>query len=72
MLAVECPECSVKGSIFLCQPVYEGPYRCWKCRSLFTVEIENNESGSAPPLAKRNLRSGSKRIIFQSIKAEEV
>jgi len=43
MLAVECPECGVKGSISLCQPVYEGPYRCWKCRSLFTVKIENNE-----------------------------
>ncbi|MFQ6121471.1 MAG: hypothetical protein ACE5LA_00195 [Dehalococcoidales bacterium] len=54
MLKIKCPECGVSGSISLHQTVYEGPYRCWKCRSLFTVRIENNEMKSRTPLSQED------------------
>ena len=44
MLAkVRCPECGAEGSFSLVDPAYRGPYRCWKCRGLFTITMENNE-----------------------------
>jgi len=52
MLAIKCPECDVSGSISLNQAVYEGPYRCWKCRSLFMIRIENNELKLCTPLSE--------------------
>jgi len=54
MLAIECPECGVSGSVSLAQPVFEGPYRCWKCRRLFTVRIEGNELKSCTPLSQKD------------------
>jgi len=35
---------------------YIGPYRCWKCRALFTVEIKNDELVSYKPLTEEELK----------------
>ena len=43
MITIECPKCGTKGSQSLLKPDYVGPYRCWKCRELFTITIVNNE-----------------------------
>ena len=44
MLAkIRCPECDTEGSFSLVEPTYHGPYRCWKCRALYTITMENNE-----------------------------
>ena len=43
MPTIICPECGTAGELALIQAVYEGPYRCWKCRQLLLVRIENNE-----------------------------
>ena len=44
MLAkIKCPGCETEGSFSLADPGYRGPYRCWKCRGLFTITMENNE-----------------------------
>ncbi|MFC1949518.1 hypothetical protein ACFLW0_05040 [Chloroflexota bacterium] len=47
-----CPSCKIEGSMSLAQPSYEGPYRCWKCRELFTIRIEGNELKSCEPLSQ--------------------
>ena len=52
MLKIKCPECNTEGSMSLVEPDYEGPYRCWKCRALFTITIKNNELKSCEPLSK--------------------
>jgi hypothetical protein len=31
---------------------YQGPYRCWKCRELFTITLKNNELKSCEPLSE--------------------
>jgi hypothetical protein len=49
---IECPKCGVEGSISLLESNYQGPYKCWKCRELFTIRLENNQLKSCEPLSQ--------------------
>ena len=43
MLAkIVCKECCAEGQMSFIDPVYQGPYKCWKCRTFFNIRIENN------------------------------
>jgi transposase-like protein len=52
MFIIQCPSCGTEATISLAESVYEGPYRCWKCRELFTVRIENEELRACEPLSE--------------------
>ncbi len=52
MVKIKCSKCGTEGSLSLAEPSYQGPYRCWKCRELFTIKIENNEVKSCEPLSQ--------------------
>jgi len=52
MVKIKCPKCSTEGSLHLVESTYQGPYRCWKCRGLFTIKIENSELKSCEPLSQ--------------------
>ena len=52
MIKIKCPECETDGSISLAASNYQGPYRCWKCRELFTIKVDNNELKSFEPLGQ--------------------
>ena len=49
---IKCPKCDTDGSISLAEASYQGPYRCWKCRELFTIQLENNGLKSIEPLSQ--------------------
>jgi hypothetical protein len=49
---IGCPECKTEGSFSLADSGYQGPYRCWKCRALYTILIENGELKSCEPLTQ--------------------
>ena len=51
MVKIKCPDCGIEGSLSLVESSYQGPYRCWKCRELFTIKLENNELKSCEPLS---------------------
>ncbi|MDP6449033.1 MAG: hypothetical protein QGG49_02865 [Dehalococcoidales bacterium] len=36
----------------LIESSYQGPYRCWKCRELFTITLKNNKLRSCEPLSQ--------------------
>jgi uncharacterized Zn finger protein (UPF0148 family) len=55
MITIKCPSCGTDGSQSLVEPNYDGPYRCWKCRELFTIKIEGNELKSWEPLTEEEL-----------------
>ncbi len=42
MVKITCIKCGTEGSMSLADPAYKGPYRCWKCRELFAIEIVDN------------------------------
>jgi len=52
MITIKCPKCGTEGSLSLVELTYEGPYRCWKCRELFSIKIEDNELKSCEPLSQ--------------------
>ena len=49
---ISCPECKTEGSFSLVESRYQGPYRCWKCRALYTVLVENGALKSCQPLSQ--------------------
>jgi len=56
MITIKCPKCGTDGSQSLIEPNYEGPYRCWKCRELFNIKIENNKVVSCESLTEEELK----------------
>ena len=52
MIKIKCTKCGTEGSLSLSDESYQGPYRCWKCRELFTIRLENNELKSCEPLSQ--------------------
>jgi hypothetical protein len=53
---IKCPACQTEGTMSLVELDYIGPYRCWKCRALFTVEIKNDELASYKYLSEEELK----------------
>jgi hypothetical protein len=39
----------------LVQSLYVGPHKCWKCRELFNIRIENNAVRSITPMTPEEL-----------------
>ena len=52
LVKIKCPECAIEGTISLVDTSYEGPYKCWKCRQLFTIKLNNNALQSCKPLSQ--------------------
>lgn len=57
---IKCPVCGVEGTISLAEIDYIGPYRCWSCRALYTVEIKNDELVSYKSLSEEELQKMQK------------
>lgn len=56
LVKIKCPACQTDGSLSLVESDYEGPYRCWKCRALFTIALKNNKLTSCEPLTEEELQ----------------
>jgi uncharacterized Zn finger protein len=56
MITIKCPSCGTEGSQSLLKPDYRGPYRCWKCRQLFLIRIEDNQVTSWEPITEERLK----------------
>lgn len=52
MLSIKCPKCGIEGKMSLIDGSYKGPYKCWSCRELFTIDIVNNAVVSCEPLSQ--------------------
>ena len=50
LVKITCPKCDSEGGFSLADSIYEGPYRCWKCREVFAIRMENNELKSCEPM----------------------
>jgi len=55
MFAIQCPSCGVSANFSLAEPVYQGPFRCWKCKGVFIVTIENEELKSFELITEEEL-----------------
>ncbi|MGD9142611.1 MAG: hypothetical protein PVG61_02055 [Dehalococcoidia bacterium] len=57
MIEIECPDCQSVGKMSLAQTLYEGPYRCWKCRSLYKIVLANDKLQSIEPITEEELEA---------------
>ena len=67
IVKINCTKCSTEGSLSLSDPNYQGPYRCWKCRELFTIKVENNELKSCESLSQEEF---DKQQEIEALKAK--
>ena len=56
LVKIKCPACKTDGSLSLIETSYEGPYKCWKCRELFTIKQKNNKLMSCEPLTEEEFQ----------------
>ncbi len=56
LVKIKCPACQTEGSLSLVESSYEGPYKCWKCRALFTITLENDKLTSCEPLSEEEFQ----------------
>jgi len=56
LVKIKCPACQTEGSLSLVESSYQGPYKCWKCRELFTIVLENDEIKSCEPLSEEEFQ----------------
>ena len=52
LVKIKCPKCQSEGTISLLDKDYQGPYRCWKCRELFIIALQDNELINCQPLTE--------------------
>jgi len=64
MFVIKCPSCGTKATISLVESVYSGPYRCWKCRGLFRVRIEDEELQAYEPLSEEEFEKEQQMESF--------
>ena len=55
MFAIQCPSCGANTNFSLAVPAYQGPFRCWKCKGVFNVTIENEKLKSFEPITEEEL-----------------
>ncbi len=60
-ITIKCPACNSDSSFFVVKDVFQGPFRCWKCKELYTVKVQNGELKKCDPLAKE---------VFEKAKAD--
>jgi transposase-like protein len=67
IVKIKCPKCKTDSSLSLVESSYQGPFRCWKCRELFTIKMENNEVKSYEPLSQEEF---DKQQEIEALKAK--
>ena len=56
LVKIKCSKCNTDGTISLLEPNYQGPYRCWKCREMFSITLEANVLKSCEPLSEEEFQ----------------
>jgi transposase-like protein len=62
MMKIKCPKCGTESSMVLTQLIFEGPYRCWKCKETFLIKIVQNRVESCEPLSQEEFEKRRQQI----------
>ena len=65
LVKFKCPKCDIENSFSLADVIYQGAYRCWKCRELFSIRIEDNELKSCEPLTQEEFDKQQEQLDAQ-------
>jgi hypothetical protein len=53
-ITIKCPACNTDSSFFIVKEVFQGPFRCWKCKALFTAKMRNGNLEMCEPLSQED------------------
>ena len=65
IVKIECPECKTDGNMSLADVSYTGPYKCWKCKALFTIDIKDDKLISCEPLSQEEFDKQQEELKAQ-------
>ena len=51
-VTVKCPACTTDSSFFIAKNIFQGPFKCWKCKALFTLKVKDSEIKTLRALAQ--------------------
>ena len=51
---IKCPACNTDSSFYINKNVFQGPFKCWKCKALFTVKVTDGNLQSCEPLSNED------------------
>lgn len=70
MLTIKCPRCTTEGKLSLVDPNYQGPYKCWSCKELFTIQIVNDVLKTIEPLSQEDYdKQHAKQSELEALRA---
>jgi transposase-like protein len=53
-ITIKCPSCNSDSSFFVMKDAFQGPFRCWNCKSLYTVKVRRGELEQCDPLSQED------------------
>jgi phage FluMu protein Com len=60
---IKCPKCNTDGTFSIADPIFDGPYKCWKCKALFHIRMEHGALKDIQPM------SGDELAQFEQVEA---
>jgi len=74
LIKFKCPKCNSDNNYSLADSNYQGPYRCWKCRELFMISIEDTKLKSCEPITQeefdRQQEESDRQKEIEALKAK--
>jgi tRNA G26 N,N-dimethylase Trm1 len=52
---IKCSKCGADNTFSLSDPMYVGPFKCYKCHTTFKITMEHNVLKSCEPLSGEEL-----------------
>jgi transposase-like protein len=53
-VTIKCPACNSDSSFFIAKDIFQGPFKCWKCKAFYTVKVQNSELKKCDPLTQED------------------
>ncbi len=70
-IEVKCPACNTDSSFFVVKDVFQGPFRCWKCKALFTLKVRDGNVEVCEPLSQEDFDKAKAAKEARRKKAKE-
>lgn len=51
---IKCPSCNTDSSFFIAKNTFQGPFRCWKCKSLYSLKVQDSDVKQCDPLSQED------------------
>ena len=68
---IKCPSCTSDSSFFIAKNVFQGPFRCWKCKALYSIKVRDSELEKCEPLSNEDFEKQKADRAAKRKKAKE-